>query len=269
MQNSSDPVKRALAFIDILGFRDLVMSTSLDDLAPKYERVLDTVEAFNHPLGLGDGKAKLFPEATSGESWCLKYIFSDPLILIALDDTENSCLKLLVYAWRLSQVLLSMGMPLRGGVVHGELYVDTAKSIVLGKALTQAYDLEKQQQWIGVALDQSIWNRYPRLHESIENPQNVLNAVFPEYDVPFKSGELRKLRTLNWRFNLVAKKGTRTMFSNASDSSAAEKIENTLKYAKQIVASINIYPSGKNLPMESERFYVGSETPPFEHGDDY
>lgn len=53
--------RRTVAFFDILGFRQTVLTTPLSDLAAKYERWIAETDAMNHPENLVSGTAEFQP----------------------------------------------------------------------------------------------------------------------------------------------------------------------------------------------------------------
>jgi hypothetical protein len=52
--------------------------------------------------------------------------------------------------------VLESGMPLRGGIAVGEAYMDKGTGTYLGKALVEAAEVEKSQDWIGVSFGPSF-----------------------------------------------------------------------------------------------------------------
>ena len=259
---------RTVAFLDILGFKQKIRETPIEELASKYESLIDTAEALNRPSLPGRSLPSLFPDHKKNLPWCIKNIFSDSIILISHDNTQLSAMKLLVYTWRLTQVFIAYKMPLRGAITCGELYTNPQKNITLGKALTTAYEIENKQQWIGTVIDNDMKERMPELFQNITNI-SILSDIFFEYDVPLKDGSTKKFHTLNWRWNMIVKDGTRSLFSGSKDVRVSEKINNTLAYAKSIVDSKRVYVQNQDqLPVELRSFWVGNQQPPFAHGDD-
>lgn len=259
--------KRTVAFLDILGFKDFLYKESLEKLSEKYTRIVDITEGLNKDLYSDYESPKLFSKEYPFTNWCIKRIFSDSIILFANDDSEESCLRLLIYIWRLIQACLSVQMPFRGGVAFDELYIDESREIFLGKALTKAYELEGCQNWIGIAIHENIPEIYPTLFH--KNSKPFLNNIFLKYPVPFKGGARKELYTINWRFNFIAEKGTRALMPYSLDKYVIEKVENTLKYAKKIVESGKLYIQRQDLaPIELRAFYCGDKEPPYPHGDD-
>lgn len=263
--------RRAVAFLDILGFRDLMSNNSIEEVAEKYSQMIKMTKAFNkdvHKVLLPDYSGpSLFASKVEDGRWCIRKIFSDSVILVACDGHEESSLRLLIYVWRLSQSCLSMHMPFRGGIAYDEMFVDEDKEIFLGRALTKAYELERAQQWIGTAIHSDFEKAYPLIFNDPKRP--YLRNIFLKYPVPFKGGSVKKLHTVNWRFNFIVEEGTRSLMPYSIDKGVIEKVENTLKYAKDVVQSGEVYLSHQpSTPIEVKSFFCGSKTPPFPHGDE-
>jgi len=262
---------RTVVFLDILGFKNKIQNESLVELSEEYERLIDTTEAMNRPFNnyKNEPPPTLFPGHHETEPWCIKHIFSDSIFLVSNGPDELSALKTLVYAWRLSQTLLAMKMPARGGISYGEIAMNLNKNIMLGKGLTEAYLLESKQQWIGVSIDSNLEEQFPSLFQNFSDESNPLSLVFQKYPVPFKDGSFKELYTLNWRLNFVVKDGTKSILTKETSGDIGAKITNTLNYAKSFVSQGKVYLKGEGVPGELRTFWVGDTQPPFKHGDEY
>ena len=261
---------RTVAFLDILGFRAKLLNTPLLELAHDYERRILESRSLNRPFDPTGQTPTLFRDHPYNAPWCTQYVFSDSIILVSHEEDIMSCMKLLVYAWRLSQHFMASGTPLRGGVAYGELYQNPSLNVFVGKALAKAYELEGCQNWIGVALDTSVVEKFPEVFEVIDKDvYPVLNDLLFEYAVPLKDGTTKQMKTLNWRWNLVVENGTRSLFSDSDDPKVVEKVNNTLRYVQTFVQRGRLYVKDQsNLPVELRSYYIGAKEPPFEHGDD-
>jgi len=261
--------ERAVAFLDILGFKKGIETTDLAQFAGRYTHALEQTEGLNgYPIDTA-GLPVLFPQHPNGKPFCIRNIFSDSIILISENNSPESCLKLLIYTWRLIQTLISTDMPVRGAITYGDLHVDLGNRIILGLPLTKAYELEKQQDWIGAIIDKSLEDAVPELRDLMSHSSGIFNNLFLEYDVPFKDGTKSRFRTINWRFNMIVECGTRSLFSQSQDVEIRRKVENTPAYASTVVKSKKIYtPDASQVPIELRPFWVGSVEPPFIHGDD-
>lgn len=264
-------MNRSVGFIDVLGFRQLVESTSAGELGEKFVRVVDLVQGFlKRPPLPGKELPRLFPEHAPDAPWCISHVFSDSIILISSTGSRNDCLKLLVFALRAMQTLIAHGFPVRGAVAYGDLFVDLQRRLFLGPALTRAYELEQRQDWIGGAVDPGVERAFPDLFSAGEHLATV-EALFPCYQVPFKSGEVREYRTLNWRWNLVVERGTRSLFGSPSDWADHRKVLNALEYALHVRSRGLAYPAQPDkVPVEVQSYFVGDGPPPpkFGHGDE-
>lgn len=240
----------------------MVEDTPLSELAQKYERVLGQTAELNKPGFPSRELPALFPDHPPDQAWCNRHIFSDSIILVSTSDDEIGCAKLLVYSWRLTQAFLAFGMPVRGAVTCGDIYENPLRNVVLGLPMTRAYELERDQQWIGVVIDPSVESAFPALFNSVSPAWQFLSNILLCYPVSLKSGQA-EFWTLNWRFNLTVEKGTKSLFSTSGERHIQEKVHNTLQYARAVVNAGKAYPpSHIEMPIELGRFGVGSKAPP-------
>ncbi len=263
-------MKRAVAFMDVLGFRRLVETTTAEALGPRFAKILELVlENLNRPVLPDRDLPRLVPDYSTGNRpFCLSYSFSDSIILISHDSSRSGCLALLLFVLRATQVLLASGFPARSASAFGDMFVDSARSVFLGTALTHAYDLQRNQDWVGGIVDDSLVQPIPELSNG-RDP--LLAALFPKYQVPMKEGPVREHYTTNWRWNMIAQSGTRALFAKPLTWDVKRKISNTLEYARWIRSAGLAYPITPDaVPVEVRPFFIGSGPPPptFEHGDD-
>lgn len=249
-----------IGYLDLLGFKEMVDTQPLEKLSGSYESLIHKIGEHLNQIEYNGKRFAL----------CKRFVFSDSIILLPERhqgiEHWKDCFGLLVYAWKFTQIALSVGFPIRGAIAHGEMYVNEKDNIFLGKALTKAYELEQQQEWVGVSIDQSVFDAHPDLNE--DHP--LYNCIFFDYPVPLKNAPPSLRKTLNWRWNLVVKKGTRSLFKESKSSSVQLKQYNTLEYAKKIIESGNVYPIGDQSSIDQlfRTSWVGDTEPPFAHGDD-
>ncbi|MDP5238314.1 hypothetical protein Q9Q94_02180 [Uliginosibacterium sp. 31-16] len=277
--------QRAVTFIDVLGFREKLSTLPLDTLAANYESAIAMIRGLNRPLVSSSGMPSLFPTAKPEDRWCIQHVFSDSIMLFALDESDESFLKLVVYSWRVVQALLATGMHPRGAIAFGEMHVNETANIFLGKALAEAYELEQIQDWVGVALAPSACARYAEIVDEVASPKNGQPSFLVRQMVllkrteqsflgrilklfPFTRYKKQSLVVINWRWNLVAKYGSRSLLPQSSVPSVRQKTANTVEYLERIVASGALYPiQQEQVPVELRTFYIGDTEPPFPHGD--
>lgn len=225
--------KRFVAFADILGFRALLASVPLDEIARRVTDLLAGVAALNvrwvtmNEHGATPGVFR--PNAAN---------FSDSIVLwseVLENFADNQSFATgRMFALSLAELVghaFVDGIPLRVGVAFGEMYVDTSQNIVLGQPLVDAFDLEEAQNWVGGAFHFSV-------------PLNVIHGdgMAVEYAVPLKpSASVTCCAALDWCYpaadpaDLAAQATSRRNFDTAlarflqgaSSDSVRQKFENT------------------------------------------
>lgn len=266
--------ERTVAFIDILGFKELVKTNSADELGTRFTKIVSgIISNMNGKLDDLPSDLTFLPNFHCGEPYCISFVFSDSIILISNDESEESCLALLLYSLRVSQLLIGNNFPIRGAITFGEMYVDRDNSLFLGKALTHAYELEQSQNWVGLVIDKSIPDKFPNVLTSDTPTPGLRPKLFPKYEVPMKNGPIKSLYTLNWRWNWMSPKGIKHFFKDPNDWLAKVKIDAALDYAlemrkRNLAGPIN----DKSIPLEVRPIYI-QEVPsigePLKHGDEY
>jgi len=222
-----DLTSRTVATLDVLGFKHMIDSVQLPVLARRYKAALAGATRF-----LAAGEDLEEPEELRRAVVCDRFVFSDTVILVSTDETQDAAEDVLFCSWRMSQFFVGAGLPLRGAVAFGEMYSDRTAQVFLGKALTAAHALEQRQQWIGIAVDNSLVRKYGDLFP--DDAQNYMTGIVPPYSVPMKDGTSEVLRTINWRAQLAVDKGIRALLPESTDPSSKEKIANTLAYAAEM-----------------------------------
>lgn len=266
-------MNRAVAFIDVLGFKQMIGDLSAAELGEKYKRAIrNALEKFSVNVGSSKEPA-FFPDMKGNDEYCISYVFSDSIILTSFDDLEENCLKLLIFTYRLSRTMIAQGFLVRGGVSYGDMFIHLEDSVFVGKALTQAYELEMNQEWAGIAIHDNVIEAFPNIFDGARKFSEYLRCLFVKYPVPMKRGAVRELYTINWRWNLVVQKGTKSLLGSPNEWSAKTKINNTLEYAKYIRSYPLAYPvDGSACPIEIRTMCV-ADSPPGKklpgHGDEY
>lgn len=123
---------RYVAFIDILGFSEIVTKSATSDRQAKALATILTGLANRPPLPPPDNAAAYDFKAQ---------LFSDSIVLSVVNHVD-ALTYLLKRATELSLELLPLGFLLRGGVARGLLYHEQAT--MFGPAFLEAYLLEKE-----------------------------------------------------------------------------------------------------------------------------
>jgi hypothetical protein len=129
--------KRFVAFIDILGFRDIIARSTYEPPEITIEKILS---ALNYPGPVAKGKMLIGKVGDISESNHKATQFSDNIV-ISTDHNEAGLLYLVDHIEHIVFNLLKLGFFCRGGISSGPLYHN--KNIVFGPAMVEAYDLER------------------------------------------------------------------------------------------------------------------------------
>jgi hypothetical protein len=182
-----------VAVCDILGYSNLVKSSSLMELKDFHLKNINNImkSAIHH---FGENIESPTPKEFFQDDLVGHTIFSDTIILFSLSDDRDGYRIVLNAVYRL--ISIPMFTPIykyRVGISYGEFYQNQKENIYIGKALVEANDLEKVQQWSGAALTDTAANEFKD-----KFPEN---SMLVDYDVPVRlSSESahRKYSVVNW-----------------------------------------------------------------------
>jgi hypothetical protein len=133
---------RWFAYLDLLGFTDLVNTKSIEEVIPVYSEALLRMRS---ALGPKTKKQGLI------HSW-----FSDTFIIYTGSDSLEDFARLESAARIFFQLLITKGIPVRGCISHGKLYSQSKKNIFIGPALIDAHTYGEALDWIGFCLSPSV-----------------------------------------------------------------------------------------------------------------
>lgn len=189
-----------IAVCDILGFSALVANKPLEEVIDG--SITWFRRALNHSI-----LKKSFPDSAPptaeldgnnhvGVAW-----FSDTILLYTKEDTDEAVRELLqVVAWLVFETILDGKTMIRAGIAYGEAYIEPENSIYIGKAIIDAYELEKIQEWAGAALCSSAVLRIPELARS----GKFVDWWVVPWAVPLKHKQTMLTLAINWNLGIHA-----------------------------------------------------------------
>ena len=257
--------KRAIAYFDILGFRKKVEELTIDELADSYSKLILDTENYVFD--------ETFRQMVRKKS-CKRFIFSDSIFLLACEDSEQGFVELFSYAWRMMQIALAMGYPLRGAITYGDVYADQSKGVFIGESIVSAASWESKQDWMGAVVDKTAVERYSAVFEGEDVLHEVYKVLMPTYPVPLKGGLVKNQRVINWRVNIVSQHGIKALFQHrVDDEDVNRKIQNTLTFAKKMRERGFTVFNDKIVPARYRRFSIQEHHPDqgliIKNGDEY
>lgn len=184
---------RLIAFLDILGFSELLRSLPLDQVIRTYSALIE--EANNHVFeGMLTG-----PEtAKRSENFAYSTFVFDSIVLVSHELTDITNTNKFVFATTLlMELAFRKRLPLRGAVAIGDVAVNSEYPLILSPEFPSLRMMEKEQEWAGAILHDSA---APAVVDAMfGNAPSQPRGSDPiiNYPVPFKSGP-RTMWTLNW-----------------------------------------------------------------------
>jgi hypothetical protein len=168
--------KKFVAFLDILGFKELVKNNSHSYLIEEFRKFL-----FLNQYGLSNGQinnnATNQDEIFNTDISKVNLIsISDSIVLYTNDNTIDDFLCIIDAVSTLLNIGIKNGFPLRGGLTYGyfsamlkenkSLNFDYSNQILLGKALVEAYIIESKQEWAGCIISDECFKIF---EEKVDN----------------------------------------------------------------------------------------------------
>ncbi len=236
MNRSINNKRVYVAFLDILGFREVVNNNDHEVLSSIYDTKISTdIENIGY-----------FFEINKGVLDDLKIeilAVSDSIILWSQDDSIIDFYMLVLNVKELLQSFFNKGVPLRGAISVGPLSIRkiNGQINVFGKALTNSYNLESNQEWTGCVIDQECLDV---LDNDEENHLNELmnKKIITKYLVPKKQGKVDEQYVVNWvsetNFKINERKIRESFKSynkKVDDWSVELKILNTIKFYEKMM----------------------------------
>jgi len=177
-----------VAICDILGFSKLILNNDVETVL-RYgvdflkKTLLHSIYK-NEFLDYDVPYKELKTDNDLGISW-----FSDTILIYSRRDDNDACKKLLqTVGWLIFENMLSPNTRIRAGISYGEAFINEQEEIYIGKAIVDAYMLEKKQKWIGGALSKKVEERYGDYLATL----NPIESWVVPYDVPVENGLTEK-----------------------------------------------------------------------------
>jgi hypothetical protein len=204
---------RFIAFIDILGFKDLVQRTEHEELKDKMLRILsiikDFIERRNQEVNKDINK--------NFESDLIEYqIFSDSIFICTNTAEYNHFTHFILLLKIITFTLLKETIAFKGCISFGKITFDENSNLIFGQPIIDAYTMQEELKYIGIVLDNNAENEIKRIgeirksrHENdAKNSNHAIDFNFKFTKTPFKSGKINHFNLILFReedLNLISK----------------------------------------------------------------
>jgi hypothetical protein len=242
--------EKYIAFLDILGFKDLVTNNSHSDLVRKIQNLL--LPSIEHSLS--NGKRKIVDRngvATSiadiDEIKIHSLTISDSIMFWTDDCSLGSFMQIALVVRNTLESGFYTGLPMRGAISLGDLSftnltfgdkTSNFHSLLIGRGLVEAYKLENKQEWAGCIVDECCIKKVIELEPGmkVDSDWFLSKKLIIKYEAPYKGGNSKKEYVIRWlkEPQYLNEVNVRKNFSahkkNILDENTELKIQNTLKF---------------------------------------
>jgi hypothetical protein len=160
---------RYVGFIDIMGFKDMVMRSSHDDIY-RMMKIINKAKTLNENL-----------HSTEDHELIRSTTYSDSIILYTKDNTDESLGALIEVISGVTNDLFIEGIPHKGSIAYGKMTLDTERSIFFGQPLIDAYLLQEELYFYGIIVHGSA-------EEKLEK-RLIQYPFITKYICPLKKGK--------------------------------------------------------------------------------
>ena len=174
---------RFVAYIDILGFKDLVETNTHGHVLKKLKRLKQSLDEIDKR------------EKQDLRTW----IFSDSIFIFSMDDTYEAADAVMINTAKVVESALRSGLLVKGAVAHGKITADFQRSIFFGRPLIDAYLLQEEMKLASVVLHHTCEHKI--LSYDHKAPIDGSGRCL-EYPTPFVGGVVNHMH-LNWLEYLI------------------------------------------------------------------
>ncbi|MFZ1705871.1 MAG: hypothetical protein WAT79_16110 [Saprospiraceae bacterium] len=223
---------RFVAFLDILGFKDLVMRKSHEEIYQSLNQISKSKKLIE--------KAALELDSV-GDAEVYVVSFSDSIVIFSKNDSiENFRYFLFATRWLFTGAF-NKQIPIKGAIAHGEISLNKTEQIYFGQPIIDAYLMEEDVNYMGVVAHNSI-DEYVANINNQEEKDKFKNLLIEE-KTPLKCGLLTHTN-LNWfriikpkdkdKFDIQDIKDKINLFKYSASGTARKYIDNSISFLEKI-----------------------------------
>jgi len=241
-----------LAFMDVLGFRNLAEKNKHEELVNIYQNLIETLlnetVFFSKRLEMekiDDDKGRVIQKIDQSLPKFNSMIISDSIIIWTNDASIVQLQRLILSIKKLLNLGIEKGLPLRGAITKGSLtYLKSKNEIlsynsihsIIGHCIIKGVEAEKDQNWVGCILNEDvIGSLSPNYIKFLEE-----HKLITQYKIPFKNELIKADYTIIWgddiKKNDVERviRGAFSAHEKDIDNEDEIKIEHTVRFLEYV-----------------------------------
>lgn len=209
---------RFVAFLDILGFKNMIEQGSSDDIYQMMQYIFDLITSIENESEL--------------QLRC--FITSDSIVIFT---RSNSSLDFATISYSIQKLLFysilglpfgdsnSKPIPLKGAIAYGNITVDAENHIYFGKPISDANSLQEDIQFMGLVA-----------HESVKDIQD---PIYIKHETPLKGNKFKEYFCVDWanyKYTIPNRQNIMDLFDHYKTQMSGgtrKYIDNTSKYIQK------------------------------------
>lgn len=172
-KNWTITTERFIAYFDIMGFKKMVSKE--DDLKEIYNKFLQLIKTNIR----GSRRSRI-----------TYYIYSDLIVVITQDGTQDSLKQLLEASVKITNEILKLEWGMSGSIAKGVMTYDGDNKIFLGKPVVDAYQTQEDVEFYGIVVCDSAVEDVKKYILDVKSKKLTkhLGELLKEERLHFKSG---------------------------------------------------------------------------------
>jgi len=195
MSESSNNRKRGIiGFFDVLGYKQIQINNQICGAISVVEEIRNVIEKCQSVVGrLSEISEKVFGEHV---------VFSDSILTFApfdKDENENAQAEMfLSFCAGIVDDLFWAGLPVRGALAYGDLYVEKTKSgiYLAGAPIVESHEAANELDLSGCVVAESA-EKFLAMQQILDDSDRQIGFI--KYHVPIKNKDPKKMFMLNHR----------------------------------------------------------------------
>ncbi len=215
---------RYIAFLDIMGFKDLVARRDHGYVEKVLTETSDIARYFTGEEVHEDGIVGI-----------KSITFSDTILFVTSDDSPEVLRSLLGILCQFQASALQKTIPIKGALSYGRITVNQSQSIYHGQPLIDAYELQDQVHYYGIVLDNVIEARIFDLIEEGHLSLGILKNWIHKLPTPLKAGLINHF---NIRVHSLEDTTVQSLYNGCSGSTR-KYVDNTVSIHNEMDNTIS------------------------------
>ena len=215
---------RFVAFLDILGFKELVLKNSHKFIHDKLHTLVFNMNHFDLL-----SKMKPIKDLKIQNDQTRSVTFSDSFMFFSESNTLEDAAKIIMDTYVMMMFAHDQLIPIKGSISYGEITVDFKNSLFFGQPIIDSYLLHDDLHMLTSILDHHAENRLKEIGK-----QELFDKFITSYKANMKSGKVTHKLMRPYPDSLVDRIKNTEKFYGTVSGKPRIYIDNTIEFYNQL-----------------------------------